>query len=63
MKDYSSVLIKKLKSFKKGDIKISHHAMIRIRQRQLNINEIKENIINPKRLKYAIRQHSRKEGE
>ena len=55
MKDYSNVLIKKLKSFTKEDIVISHHATIRIRQRQLNVNEIKENIINPKRLKYAIK--------
>jgi hypothetical protein len=63
MKNYSSYLIKKLALFTKEDIIISNHAMIRIKQRQLSIDEIKENIINPKRLKYAIKQTTKKERE
>lgn len=37
--------------------------MIRIKQRQLDINEIKENIVNPIRLKFAIKQSSPRKGE
>ena len=55
MKNYSDYLIKKLTTYAKKDIIISKHAMIRIKQRQLNVDEIKENIINPKRLKFAIK--------
>ena len=44
------------------DVVISKHAMIRIKQRQMDVSEIKENIINPKRLRYAIKQSSSKKG-
>jgi len=63
MRNYSNCLKKKLASFTKEDIIISKHAMIRITQRQIDIEEIKENIINPKRLEYAIKQSSDKEVE
>ncbi len=63
MKNYSNQLIKKLTSYSKKDIIISKHAMIRIKQRQIDAEEIKENIINPKRLKYAIKQYSQSQGE
>ena len=63
MRNYRVGLIKKLRAFSIEDIIISEHAMVRIKQRQLDINEIKENIINPKRLKYAIKQFPLKKGE
>jgi len=63
MENYSDKLIQKLTSFSKNDIIISKHAMIRIKQRQIDIAEIKENIINPKRLRYAIKQTSHNKWE
>ena len=63
MKNYSNYLAKKLVKFTKKEIIISEHALIRIEQRQLDINEIKENITNPIRLKYAFKQQSKHHDE
>ena len=52
-KDY---LITKLRGYSKNKIIISDHARIRAVQRQLEVDEIIENIINPKRLEYAIKE-------
>lgn len=52
-KDY---VIKRLKSFHKEDIIISDHALIRIIQRQMDADEIIENIINPVRLECAVKE-------
>lgn len=50
-KDY---VINKIKDTSKENIRFTSHADIRIKQRQLDKDEIIENIINPFRLKYAI---------
>jgi len=51
-------IIEKLKHYQKDQIIISEHARIRAIQRQLDINEIIENIINPIRLRYAIKEEA-----
>ena len=48
-----------LKSFKRKDIIISDHALVRMFQRQISQEEVIENIINPRRLEYAIREKAR----
>lgn len=45
-----------MSNFKKTDIIITEHTRIRIIQRQLKIDEIIENIINPEKLEYAIKE-------
>lgn len=54
-KDY---LISRLKSFKRTDVVITDHVRIRLVQRQIDETEVIENIINPKRLEYALREPS-----
>jgi hypothetical protein len=41
---------KKLKSYSKEKIKFTYHAEIRAITREIGLNEVRENIINPKRL-------------
>ncbi|MBI2151993.1 DUF4258 domain-containing protein [Candidatus Woesearchaeota archaeon] len=54
--NYKEEVLNKLKQFKKEDIIISTHALIRLKQRQISEAEIIENIINPRRLQYAVKQ-------
>jgi len=54
--NYKEYVKKRLKDFGEDEIYITEHAQIRMNQRQLNIDEVMENIINPKRLDYAIRE-------
>ena len=53
-------LIKILKKYKKEDIIITDHAMRQAIFRNIEIEEIKENIINPKRLYFAGKQKENK---
>lgn len=61
--DDKGYLIEKLKGFKRQDIVISSHALIRMAQRQISEGEVIENIINPFRLKYVIKKEAVKQGE
>ncbi|MBW2966323.1 DUF4258 domain-containing protein [Candidatus Woesearchaeota archaeon] len=61
--NYKDVLKNKLKRYKKEDIIITYHAIIRIRQRQIDESEIIENLLNPKRLEYAIKGEAESEEE
>ena len=61
--NYKHIVTEKLKKYKKEDIIITEHAYEQAIFRSINIDEIKENIINPKRLFYAIKQTAQKEGE
>ena len=61
--NYKYILIAKLKNYKKEDIIISRHAEEQALFRGVSISEVKENIINPERLRFAIRQKARKENE
>jgi hypothetical protein len=63
MRNYKIYLIKKLKLYSVRDIKITSHAEIRMIQRQINKEEVLNNIINPKRLEYAIKEDSQKLNE
>tara|TARA_B100000315_G_scaffold230260_1_gene240519 strand:- start:160 stop:507 length:348 start_codon:yes stop_codon:yes gene_type:complete len=61
--NYKEYVISRLKKFDKKDIIFTDHSLIRIRQRQLDKDEIIENIINPRRLSYAIREKSASKAE
>lgn len=63
MKNYKDYLLKKLKLYSREDIVISSHAEIRMIQRQINKDEVIDNIINPKRLDYAIKEKAEVESE
>jgi len=52
--NHKNYVISKIQNIDKENIRFTNHANIRITQRQLNKDEIIENIINPFRLKYAI---------
>lgn len=56
-------LIKKLKGYSKKDIIFTTHAKVRAVQRGLDLEEVKDNIANPRRLVYAVKQEARKSGE
>ena len=63
MKNYCLYLKNILKSYSKEDIIFSNHAIIRIKQRQIDIKEIKHNLIYPDKLKFALKQYSYKKSE
>jgi len=54
---------KKLKNYSKRDIIITYHAKIRAFVRDINLEEVKENITNPYKLVYFKEQKSEKEDE
>ena len=61
--NYKEILKEKLKKYKKAGIIITPHAEVQAIFRQISLEEIKENVINPKRLSYAIKQEAKKEVE
>jgi len=61
--NYRDYVINRLKPFKRGDVIITYHALIRLAQRQVSEAEIVENVINPKRLEYAVKEAAASEGE
>lgn len=61
--NYKDVLKNKLEKYKKEDIIITNHAEIQAIFRNILLDEIRENIINPKRLVYAERQKAERQGE
>ncbi|MDI6736961.1 MAG: hypothetical protein QME12_00400 [Nanoarchaeota archaeon] len=61
--DYSGELKEKLKKYRKEDIIITEHAYIRAVRRQISLDEVRENIINPTRLSYAVKQEAKNEYE
>lgn len=56
-------LKEKLKLYKREDIIITYHAQKQAIFRGISPDEIKENIINPYRLQFAIQQKARKHDE
>lgn len=56
-------LKEKLRKYKKEDIIITEHAKIQAITRNIDLNEAKENITNPKRLVYAEKQEALKADE
>lgn len=61
--NYKDILINKLKKYEKEDIIITDHAERQAIFRSIDLDEIKENLINPKRLFFAKKQKAEKEGE
>ena len=61
--DYKEDLKEKLKKYNKDDIIITDHAEEQAIFREINLDEVKENIINPKRLSFAGKQEAENEGE
>ncbi len=61
--NYKDVLKRKLKHYKREDIVITDHAQKQALFRSISLEEVKENIINPKRLVFAEKQKAKKEGE
>ena len=56
-------LIGKLKSYKKEDVLITAHATEQAIFRSIDLEEVRENIINPRRLVFARQQETKKECE
>jgi len=53
----------KLKSYRKEDIIITYHAKIRALMRNINLEEVKENIVNPVKLFYSKKLESERKSE
>ena len=56
-------LKKRLSNYKKEDIIITDHAEIQAYVRQIDLDEVKENVIHSERLVYAQEQKSKNENE
>ena len=56
-------LKKKLRGYKKEGIIITFHAEVQAHVREVDLEEVKNNIINPERLVYSKQQKSEKLGE
>ncbi len=61
--NYKDILIKKLSNYKKKDIIITNHAEKQAIFRNIDLDEVRENIINPIRLSFVIKQKAEKETE
>ena len=61
--NYKDYLIQKLSKYKRRQIIITDHALKQALFRNIEISEIKENIINPKRLYFAGKQESNEKEE
>ncbi|MFH1801800.1 MAG: hypothetical protein ABH804_03155 [archaeon] len=53
----------KLREYKKSDIIITDHADLQAFVRNVDLEEVKENIVNPVRLVYAKKQDAKFKGE
>jgi len=49
----------RLRKYKKEDIIVTDHANLQAYVREIDINEVKENIVNPEKLVYAEKQDSK----
>ncbi len=56
-------LKKKLRTYKKSDIIITEHANFQAFTRNIDLEEVKENVINPVKLVYAKKQEAKYKGE
>ena len=61
--NYKDYIIKHLKKFKKEDIEIDPHAELRAKRRNVNLEDVKYNLLNPsKRLSFANDLESEVDG-
>ena len=56
-------LKEKLSKYNKSDIIITNHAELQAFTRDIDLGEVKENIINPTKLVYAKKQEAKYKGE
>ena len=56
-------LREKLRKYRKEDIIITEHAKIQSIVRDVDLEDVKENLINPKKLVYFEKQEAKKENE
>ncbi len=63
MKNYKDEVIEKLKKYRKDDIVFTEHAKIQAEIRGIDLEEVKKNVVNPRRLAFAENQPSRKPNE
>lgn len=61
--NYKDLLKEKLKKFKKEDIIITDHAYEQAIFRCIDIEEIKNNIVNPIKLQFASKQEAKRSSE
>ncbi len=61
--NYKDHVIERLKKYKETDIVITDHARIQALIRGISEQEVKDNILNPKRLVFAGRQEAERENE
>ncbi len=54
---------KRLQQYDKNDIILTDHAILQAAFRGIDLDEVRENIINPQRLQFAIEQKSGKRSE
>lgn len=53
----------KLKQYKESEIKITKHAELQAFVRGVDLDKVKENIMNPQKLVYIKEQEAQKQGE
>jgi hypothetical protein len=53
----------KLRTYRREEIIVTRHAVLRARIRKIHLEDIKENIVNPEKLVFAEQQTAQKEGE
>jgi len=56
-------LKKKLAKYNKEDIIITRHAELQAYVREINLDEVKDNVINPEKLVFVEQQKSQKQNE
>ena len=56
-------LKERLRKYRKRDIIITDHAEIQAITRDIDLEDVKENIVNPKKLVYVKEQEAMKKGE
>jgi len=61
--NYKDILKEKLKKYKIGNIIITDHAEKQANFRGIELDEVKENIINPEKLVFVEKQEAEKENE
>ncbi|MEN7981980.1 MAG: hypothetical protein ABFQ65_00865 [Nanoarchaeota archaeon] len=56
-------LKRKLKQYNKKDIIVTNHAELQAIVREINLDEVKENIVDPEKLVYIKKESTQKENE
>ncbi len=61
--NYKEIVKNKLRKYNKDDVIIKEHAKVQVLFRGITLEEIKENVINQKRLDVVIRQEAERQNE